>query len=181
MALPFGVERDDMDRVQMVNNRNILIASLLLLSLGTMPVYADGAGIEEKTPDQELLALCWTPEATPAMIGTLLKAGADIHARSKYGGTALIFAAGKNSNPVIIETLLKAGADVNARNEGGDTPLMRAARYNSNPAIIETLLEAGANAKAKDKEGKTAIDYAKKNKKIYKTKVYWKLNDALYE
>ena len=52
---------------------------------------------------------------------------------------------------------------------------------NSNPAIIETLLEAGANAKAKDKEGKTAIDYAKENEKIYKTKAYWKLNDALYE
>jgi len=54
-----------MDRVQMVNNRNMLIASLLLLSLGTMPAYADGAGIEEETPDQEFLALCKTPEATP--------------------------------------------------------------------------------------------------------------------
>ena len=48
-ALPFGVERDDMDHVQMVNNRNMLIASLLLLSLGIMPAYADGAGIEEET------------------------------------------------------------------------------------------------------------------------------------
>ena len=38
-----------MDHVQMVNNRNMLIASLLLLSLGIMPAYADGAGIEEET------------------------------------------------------------------------------------------------------------------------------------
>ena len=43
--MPFGVERDDVDRIQMVNNRNMLIASLLLLSLRTMPVYADGQGL----------------------------------------------------------------------------------------------------------------------------------------
>jgi len=86
-----------------------------------------------------------------------------------------------NTNPAIIKMLLKAGADVNARDKGGDTSLMRAARYNRNPAIIETLIESGANVKAKNKEGKTAIDYAKENENIYKTKAYWKLNDALYE
>jgi len=105
----------------MVNNRNILIASLLLLSLGAMPAYADGAG-----------------------------------------------------------TVLRAGADVNTRNKYGDTPLMEAARFNS-PEIIERLLKAGANAKAKNNEEKTAIDYAKENENIYKTKAYWKLNDALDE
>ena len=42
---------------------------------------------------------------------------------------------------------------------------------------IELLLKAGADAKAKDKKGKTVIDHAKNNEKIYKTKVYWKLND----
>ena len=47
--------------------------------------------------------------------------------------------------------------------------------------LIEVLLKAGANAKAKDKEGKTAADHAKENEKIYKTKVYWKLNDLQYE
>ena len=136
-----------MVHVQMVNNHNMLIASLLLLSLGAMPVYADGAGIEWETPGQELLALCKTPEATPKAV----------------------------------ETLLKAGADVNTRYEDGLTPLIHAVSHNSNSAIIETLLKAGANIKAKDNEGKTAIDYAKENEKIYKTKAYWKLNDALYE
>jgi len=47
--------------------------------------------------------------------------------------------------------------------------------------LIEVLHKAGANPKAKDKEGKTALDYAKNNKKIYKTKAYWKLNEAQYE
>jgi len=102
-----------MDCVQMVNNRNMLVASLLRLFLGATLVYADGAGIEGETLNQELLALCKTPEATPEAV----------------------------------ETLLKADANVTARNE----------------------------------RGKTVIDYAKKNENIYKTKAYWKLNDALCE
>ena len=59
--------------------------------------------------------------------------------------------------------------------------MMIAARNNKNPEVIEALLKAGVDAKAKDEDGKTALDYAKDNKKIYKTKVYWKLNDAQYE
>ena len=55
------------------------------------------------------------------------------------------------------------------------------ARNNPKPEVIETLLKAGANAKAKDGEGQTALDYAKDNEKIYKTKVYWKLNELQYE
>ena len=58
---------------------------------------------------------------------------------------------------------------------------MFAARYGSNPEVITALLEAGADAKAKDQDGKTALDHAKENEKIYKTKAYWELNDAYYE
>jgi len=67
-AFPFGVERDDMDRVQMVNNRNMLIASLLLLSLGTMPVYADGAGIEWDILNQEANDLSQRGEYARAVV-----------------------------------------------------------------------------------------------------------------
>ncbi len=59
--------------------------------------------------------------------------------------------------------------------------MIKAAAYNSNFGIIETLLKAGAHVQTKTKEGKTAIDFAKENENIYKTKTYWKLNDALYE
>ena len=59
--------------------------------------------------------------------------------------------------------------------------MMRAAWLNENPEMIEALLKAGANAKAKDKKGKTAVDHAKENEKLYKTKVYWKLNELQYE
>ena len=46
---------------------------------------------------------------------------------------------------------------------------------------VVQFIKAGANAKPKDKKGKTAADHAKDNEKIYKTKVYWKLNDLQYE
>ena len=84
------------------------------------------------------------------------------------------------ATPEAIESLLKAGADIEARDKDGETPLIIAARSN-NPEVIEVLLTGGANAKAKNEAGETALDYAKKNKKIYKTKLYWKLNDLQYE
>ena len=121
-----------------------IIAPVLITLL-----YGVSFGKEAKveTNDDKLLALCKDPEATPGVIGVLLKAGADIKARDILG----------------------------------QTTLMLAARWNENPEVIETLLKAGANAKAKDKEGKTALDYAVDNEKIYKTKAYWKLNEAQYE
>ena len=85
------------------------------------------------------------------------------------------------ATPEAIEALLKAGADVAARDKDGKTPLILAAWDNKNPEVIEVLLKAGANAKAKDKKGKTAVDHAKDNEKIYKTKLYWKLNELQYE
>ena len=141
--------------------------------------------------------------ASPEIIETLLKTGADINARDKDGGTALMEAAAHpdiqwlvvatieaqsethtqthewRESPEIIETLLAAGADINVRDNDDGTALMRAAANNSHPAIIETFLKAGASVQERDKKGRTAVYFAKKNKKIYKTKVYWKLNDEL--
>ena len=57
-----------MDHVQIVNNRNMLIASLLLLSLGTMHVYADGAGIEWDILNQEANDLSRQGECTRAVV-----------------------------------------------------------------------------------------------------------------
>ena len=121
------------------------LAAAMLATLICDTSFGEEAEVE--TNDQKLLALCDGPEATPESIEALLKAGADIEARDKYGRT----------------------------------PLMFAAMRNKNPEVIEALLKAGANAKVKDKKGKTAADHAKDNKKIYKTKVYWKLNEAQYE
>jgi ankyrin repeat protein len=103
-----------------------------------------------------------------------------VNARDENGVTPLMLAAQFNSNSEVITAFLKAGAEVNARDENGVTPLMLAAQFNSNPEVITAFLKAGANAKTKSKKGKTALDYAKENEKIYKTKAYWELNDAFH-
>ena len=59
--------------------------------------------------------------------------------------------------------------------------VLHVASTGENPQLIEVLLKAGAKAELKDGEGDTAEDLARANKKIYKTKVYWKLNEAQYE
>ena len=89
----------------------------------------------------------------PAVIATLLEAGADHEAASGlYGSTPLHHAAGFSKNPaVFLEVLgayLRAGADVDVRNENGATPLHWAASHTEFPAVIATLLEAGADLEA---------------------------------
>ena len=111
--------------------------------------------------------LKWTPlhvavmsNENPAVIETLLKAGANPNARDKDKETPLHWAAARNENPAVIETLLKAGADPMARAKNKRTPLHWAARSNENPAVIETLLKAGANPKARDKDKETPLHEA---------------------
>ncbi|HXL01820.1 MAG TPA: ankyrin repeat domain-containing protein [Candidatus Atribacteria bacterium] len=109
-----------------------------------------------------------------------IEAGANVNARDENGMTPLMHAAGANQNPEVIKVLLEAGAEVNARDEDGWTPLMQAACFNQNPEVIKVLLEAGADGKIRCKEGKTAFDYAKENKHLRNTEVYWLLKDAQY-
>lgn len=49
------------------------------------------------------------------------------------------------------------------------------------PEMVENAIRNGADVKVKNAEGKTALDYAKDNPHIYRTKVYWLLNDRMYE
>ena len=58
---------------------------------------------------------------TPAVIKTLLDAGADPNARAEPGATPLHVAAAVGETPAVIKTLLDAGADPNARTENGKT------------------------------------------------------------
>ena len=101
--------------------------------------------------------------------------------RNEYAGTPLMFAAAFNQNPEVIETLIKYGAGVNDRSKYDMTTLMCAAGFNRNPRVIDTLIKHGADVKIKDDKGKTALDYAKKNPKIYRTKAYQLLSQKMYE
>ncbi len=92
-------------------------------------------------------------------IKQLIKSGANLNGKNKYGATPLHYAAQYNNNPNIITALVQAGANVNAENEKGSTPLIYAAYHNNNPNIIKALVQAGAgaNVNAKNEDGYTPL------------------------
>ena len=92
----------------------------------------------------------------------LLKNGADINVKNKYGENLLSSAMLHNSVQVV-EFLLKNGMNPNTVNEEGMTPLMEAVSTYENADIVKTLLKYGANKEAQDKKGRTAASYAKFN------------------
>ena len=117
--------------------------------------------------------------SAPEAITVLIKAGADVNAKSNDGFTPLLTAAKDNKNPEVITILVEAEADVNAKNKDGKTPLMLAADYNTNPeAIITTLLQHGADPRIKDNTGKMAIDYARNNEKLKNTEALRRLEEV---
>ena len=75
-------------------------------------------------------------------VKVLLKAGADVNARDKDGGTPL-YAAVFWGHVELVKLLLEAGANVNAKGIGGDTPLHLAA-IQGNVGAVKVLREAGA-------------------------------------
>ena len=96
------------------------------------------------------------------IVTALLRAGADLNARTKHGGTPLHTAASAWDNPTVVRELLKAGADVNARNEDGATPLHSVA----SAANAVALLEAGADVNARTKDGYIPLHFAANQPKL---------------
>ena len=60
-------------------------------------------------------------------VSALIKAGADVNAATRVGGSTPLAIAAQNGHTEIVFALLKAGADVNAANKKGATPLFIAA------------------------------------------------------
>lgn len=111
----------------------------------------------------------------------LIKAGADINARTKDGNTALSLAAARGY-PKIVSLLLAADADINTKANNGNTPLMNAILSYSYGAedkylmIVRLLLEHGADTT--NTEGATAFYYAiqKSNTALVKLLLDHKVN-----
>ena len=109
-----------------------------------------------------LAVACSAHNSAIETVDILLAAGADIHACTRWGTTALISAAIRGHQP-LVEHLLSCGADVDARSYDGKTPLLTVAKLgivlNQN-GMVTLLLDHGADVSAKDREGCTAMHWA---------------------
>ena len=85
----------------------------------------------------------------------LIKHGADVNAKGRYGWTALHWAA-DNGFAEIVKLLLDSGADIKATDSKGRTALYWAVTTE----IVQLLLDSGANLNAKDFAGRTALQLA---------------------
>ena len=94
-----------------------------------------------------------------AVVGVLLKAGADPDARSS-GKTPLHHAIGNRNVASVIPRLLAAGADPDRQDVYGDAPLHDAVE-DAGPAVVRMILAAGADASARDGKGRTPLHRAR--------------------
>ena len=89
------------------------------------------------------------------VIKLLLDAGADIHAKSKFGLTCLMKAVG-HSSPDIVQVLLQRGARVNDICRYGNTALAIAVAR-SHHKLVAMLLQAGGEINHQDISGTTPL------------------------
>jgi ankyrin repeat protein len=92
-------------------------------------------------------------------VRALIRTGANVNAKNRYGIAPLQVAA-TVGNTAIIEQLLQAGADPNTATPEGETALMTAART-GDPASVRLLVTRGANVNAREGwKGQTALMWA---------------------
>jgi ankyrin repeat protein len=102
-------------------------------------------------------------ERQSAITEELVRRGADVHARSNNGFTALMFAA-QLGDADSARLLLDRGANPNdIMPKTGLTPLIIAAAM-SRTTVAAVLLDAGANPEAVDADGFTPLHHAARNK-----------------
>lgn len=120
-------------------------------------VYDDhGAFFEGLTP---LMLACWSPQSHARVVGALLKAGADPHATSSGGVTALWYAAGGGDDWLQgiefddadyaerLRLMLAAGGNPNEVADNGRSAMNEAASQGS-ASRVRLLLDAGARPNA---------------------------------
>jgi ankyrin repeat protein len=109
--------------------------------------------------------------ADPALMQTLVDAGADPKLALRDGTTPLMAAAGmgrirdfldgeQDRVLAAVQLAMELGADVKAANRGGQTALHAAAATGLDP-VVRLLVEKGALVNAKDRVGQTAWTIAK--------------------
>lgn len=123
--------------------RFLSIVAVVATLLGTGAAYAEDSLVDVAQAKNHDLAV------------SMIAKGADVHAHSADGTTALHWAV-YNDDADLVQRLIKAGADVSARNDYGATPLWTAATV-ADPVVVKALLKAGANANEQNAEGETPL------------------------
>jgi ankyrin repeat protein len=85
------------------------------------------------------------------LANTLIVAGANVRATTRFGAIAPLHLAAERGNGPIVTMLVKAGADVDARTTTGATALMFAAAAGETTAVA-ALLDGGADVNAKERD-----------------------------
>jgi ankyrin repeat protein len=127
-------------------------------------LLASGADPNTREVNGGQNALMWAISQRHAAVAEeLVRRGADIHARSKRGFTALMFAA-QQGDADSVRILLGAGAKPNdVMPRTGLTPLLIASAMGRTKAAA-LLLDKGADANVVDANGFTSLHYAAKRR-----------------
>jgi outer membrane protein assembly factor BamB len=118
---------------------------LLLLSLTLPPTVAP---VQTPAPAQApspIVEELWaaTRAGDTARVAAALDKGADVNAKTRYGATALTFAADKGHIDVV-KLLISRGADVNAQDTFYQMRAIDMAMSNDHAAVVTLLLERGS-------------------------------------
>ncbi|MBV9880194.1 MAG: ankyrin repeat domain-containing protein, partial [Gemmatirosa sp.] len=108
-----------------------------------------------------MTALHWAAErGDSAMVSALLRARADVGARTRIGSYTPLHLAARTGNPATVRALLAASSDVRATTSGGATALHLAAAA-GNADAVRALLAKGADANARESVwGQTPLVFA---------------------
>ncbi|MBD5433388.1 MAG: hypothetical protein HDR35_03695 [Treponema sp.] len=137
-----------------------IIAISALAAFANVGCVSKNSEAAEKEAKEQELRLTVQLDEDIEETRRLIKAGADVNAQTKYGYTALMYAAGYNAS--YTAQLIKANADVNVKDDAGHTALMYAAERDAED-VVELLIAAGADVSAKNEDGKTALMLAEEH------------------
>jgi ankyrin repeat protein len=133
-----------------MNGDKVSVQTLLKQGVDVNASQGDGSTALHWAADREDLE----------MAEMLIKAGANVNAKTRLGDITPLLMAAKTGNPAIVGLLIKSGANVNATTTSGTTPLMLAAASGQSEAV-RLLLDTGLDVNAKDvNQGQTALMFA---------------------